>query len=342
MGKYREYAKRVRELVRRLYRENRLHEIRSELRVLANRFNMSEELEKQIKKVIELEIKKLMDEYKLQINPDASVLAFISEARDITERFNRRVFEIVRRAVILGEDDIKIENRIKRLSLVEERHISTISNTIQLGLARQSAMSVAVSHGNKYFRYMGPKENIRPFCREHLGGVYSIDEIRAMSNGQGLPVEYYCGGYNCRHRWVVFMGEVKNGVAVHESWQRVYERSNKQGKKVMQEERSIAERLSQYGKVELNYQKSRKQEGDTDIYFNGKPTQIKQISSTKDDALRERLHKSRSQADNFIFVIKNKLDDEEGAYKKAKIWLDAHSVKRLFILDISTNKFIKI
>lgn len=342
MDAYREYIKRVRELVRRLYRENRLHEIRSELRVLANRYRMSEKMEKQIRKVIEMETRKLMEEHNMQINPDASTLDFIAEARDIAERFNRRVFEIVRRAAIRGEDDYEIENRIKRLSLIEERHISTISNTIQLGLARQGAMSVAISHGNKYFRYTGPKENIRPFCREHLGKVYSIDEIRAMSNGQGLPVEYYCGGYNCRHRWVVFMGEVKNGVAVHESWQRVYERSSKQGKKIMQEERSIAERLSQYGKVELNYQKSRKQEGDTDIYFNGKPTQIKQISSTKDDALRERLHKSRSQADNFIFVIKNKLYNEEEAYKKAKIWLDTHSGKRLFILDVLTNKFIKI
>jgi len=210
MEKYREYVERVRELVRQLYRENRLDTIRSELRILANRYRVSKEMEKQISKVIELEIKKIAERYNIQINSDEWGMIFADKVKEISERFNRRVYEIVRRAVNRGEDDSRIEIRIKRLSLIEEQHISTISNTIQLGLARQDAMRVAISQGNKYFRYMGPKENIRPFCREHLGGVYSIDEIRAMSNGQGLPVEYYCGGYNCRHRWVVFMGEVKN------------------------------------------------------------------------------------------------------------------------------------
>lgn len=27
--------------------------------------------------------------------------------------------------------------------------------------------------------------------------------MRKLSNGQGLPVEYFCGGYLCRHRWVL-------------------------------------------------------------------------------------------------------------------------------------------
>jgi hypothetical protein len=47
----------------------------------------------------------------------------------------------------------------------------------------------------------------RAFCKKHIGRVYTEAEIQRLSNGQGLPVRYYMGGYNCRHRWVLASGE---------------------------------------------------------------------------------------------------------------------------------------
>jgi len=47
----------------------------------------------------------------------------------------------------------------------------------------------------------GPDKIIRPFCEEHLGKVYTIEEINAMDNGQTGDVFFTCGGWNCRHRW---------------------------------------------------------------------------------------------------------------------------------------------
>lgn len=56
----------------------------------------------------------------------------------------------------------------------------------------------------KYFRYWGPLDGItRPFCRRHVGKVFTLDEINALDNrqtGRG-SVLIAAGGYNCRHHW---------------------------------------------------------------------------------------------------------------------------------------------
>ena len=53
--------------------------------------------------------------------------------------------------------------------------------------------------GIEKFIYDGSDNNSRPFCVAHLGNVYTIDELKAMDNGQNLPVETSLGGYSCAH-----------------------------------------------------------------------------------------------------------------------------------------------
>lgn len=48
------------------------------------------------------------------------------------------------------------------------------------------------------YRYDGPPAD-RPFCKTHLGKTYTLADLKALDNGQGLPVELYLGGFNCRH-----------------------------------------------------------------------------------------------------------------------------------------------
>lgn len=53
------------------------------------------------------------------------------------------------------------------------------------------------------FLYVGPADaKTRPFCKEHVGKVYTRAEIDQMDNGQIDNVFLTGGGYNCRH---VFM-----------------------------------------------------------------------------------------------------------------------------------------
>lgn len=52
--------------------------------------------------------------------------------------------------------------------------------------------------------YVGPKDGKnRPFCKVWVGKA--VNKPDDMSNGQGLAVEDYCGGYNCRHSWAPMM-----------------------------------------------------------------------------------------------------------------------------------------
>ncbi len=53
------------------------------------------------------------------------------------------------------------------------------------------------------FSYMGPVDTkIRPFCKQHVGKVYSRSEIDGMDNGQLPNVFLTGGGYNCRHQFI--------------------------------------------------------------------------------------------------------------------------------------------
>jgi hypothetical protein len=43
---------------------------------------------------------------------------------------------------------------------------------------------------------------VRPFCHQHLGKVFTRDEIDALDNKQ-LPNPFLTGGgYNCRHQFI--------------------------------------------------------------------------------------------------------------------------------------------
>jgi hypothetical protein len=73
-----------------------------------------------------------------------------------------------------------------------------------MAAGRRAVVSIALDvqdGGEKMvFVYVGPRDQKnRPFCRTWVGKA--VVDPRRLDNGQGLPVEDYCGGYNCRHSW---------------------------------------------------------------------------------------------------------------------------------------------
>lgn len=76
-----------------------------------------------------------------------------------------------------------------------------VAHTSKIGLSRTKTILQADAAGIKEFKYSGPGAQ-RDFCKDHLGNIYTLDEIKRMDNGQGLPVLNFCGGYRCVHRWV--------------------------------------------------------------------------------------------------------------------------------------------
>lgn len=65
-----------------------------------------------------------------------------------------------------------------------------------------NALSYPQEDGAHYI-YVGPLDDLtRPFCRERVGRIFTVAEIRNMDNGQLPDVFLTRGGYNCRHDWL--------------------------------------------------------------------------------------------------------------------------------------------
>jgi hypothetical protein len=107
--------------------------------------------------------------------------------------------------IILGEKP-DIASIMKRVSGVPIHQIETELRTSMLAFNRTVTAIQAEKSGIERFVYLGPDDRItRDFCSHVLNErnppVYTLDEILAMDNEQGLDVLQYGGGYNCRHEW---------------------------------------------------------------------------------------------------------------------------------------------
>ena len=91
---------------------------------------------------------------------------------------------------------------IKRAANTVHYRAATIVNTLQIGKSRATAFDMAVANGAKRAKYVGAKLNARPACLKRLNNTYTIAEIEAMPDEQGLAVKDFCGGHNCKHRWL--------------------------------------------------------------------------------------------------------------------------------------------
>lgn len=83
---------------------------------------------------------------------------------------------------------------------LEETQLRRLYNTTLSIFTRQ--LEAMKSGASDVFIYVGPvDERLRPFCRGHVGKVYTRAQIDALDNGQ-LPNTFLTGGgWNCRHVW---------------------------------------------------------------------------------------------------------------------------------------------
>ena len=129
-----------------------------------------------------------------------------------------RVGRLVELAAKTGAPLRSLVARARALAGRADRGLKAELDTATAAFDRTARMRGATDAGVTTFRYAGPTVNLRPFCAatmERNGGIYSLDEIRKMDNGQGLPVETHCGGYNCRHRWVPYASAIEGWEVGH-------------------------------------------------------------------------------------------------------------------------------
>jgi hypothetical protein len=83
---------------------------------------------------------------------------------------------------------------------IGEFQASTLANTAVAQFDNAYMIENAQQAGVTKFIYDGTIiATTRDFCRERVGKTFTLAELEAMDNGQGLPVIPSLGGYNCRH-----------------------------------------------------------------------------------------------------------------------------------------------
>lgn len=117
----------------------------------------------------------------------------------------------VLRAVIGGEQP-DIQALLDKSTGILESQLTTEVDTLLSGFSRTVTANKAQEFGLSLFLYVGPDDKVtREFCQgvlEHKDPpIYSVEEIRALENGQGLDALIYGGGYNCRHQWAAMSQE---------------------------------------------------------------------------------------------------------------------------------------
>ena len=174
------------------------------------------------KKMQEDELKQLITETRQQmerqfIEKNTSALdpktaaALQTITKSAEYRFNttdrliiRKVDDALRNALTDGDPSNwrEVARAALRPFRTAEHHIETEINTTRAALDNLSRITEVKQTQVKYLKYAGPSGTVRAFCRQHVGKIYTIEEVEAMVNQFNQPAAYYCGGYNCRHRWV--------------------------------------------------------------------------------------------------------------------------------------------
>jgi len=94
-----------------------------------------------------------------------------------------------------------------------KRYAKTYARTSLMGYDRHANAILSEATGLQNYTYLGPRDDItRPFCEKHINRVYTLDEIKKLDNGQGLPVREYGGGWNCRHFWQVLPDDLAEDI----------------------------------------------------------------------------------------------------------------------------------
>jgi len=101
---------------------------------------------------------------------------------------------------ISGEYGIQsITTKLKNTGL-GSHEAYTLANTALAQFDNAYMAEVASQAGVTYYLYDGIiSANTRQFCRDHFKRVYTLGELSAIDNHQGLDVAISLGGYNCQH-----------------------------------------------------------------------------------------------------------------------------------------------
>lgn len=116
----------------------------------------------------------------------------------IDGRIEKAAVRAVERGIRTGARESEIARAVERATGNSAAYARTAARTGIAGFSRALTIQSAIAAG-KNILWDGPTPE-RPLCVENTGKVFTYEQLAGMSNGHGLPVPYYLGGYGCVHR----------------------------------------------------------------------------------------------------------------------------------------------
>ena len=136
---------------------------------------------------------------------DTIVNGQIGDVVAVFRAANDQIREAVARGITTGGSLADVVAEVADRMDVTFKQAQAAVDAAVMAAGRRAVVSIALdveqaTDEPMVFVYVGPKDQKnRPFCAKWVGKA-NVDP-RKLDNGQGLPVEDYCGGYNCRHSW---------------------------------------------------------------------------------------------------------------------------------------------
>lgn len=132
-----------------------------------------------------------------------------SQTKDIADVFGD-ASSTIRKAIALGTttsaslSDLiegvadKVGATVTKAQAAVDASVMAAGRTAVIRAATEAANGLV----NLVYLYSGPEDSRnRLFCGLHVGKALTESGIAQADNGQGLPVDAFAGGYNCRHVW---------------------------------------------------------------------------------------------------------------------------------------------
>lgn len=138
----------------------------------------------------------------------ATFKAAIPEMRDAV---SRGITSSGSLADVVEEVRARLKTTYLRASAAVDAAIMAAGRRAVMGAAREVEAELDL-----VYVYVGPRDaKNRPFCAAWVGKA--VTDPARLDNGQGLPADDYCGGYNCRHSWAPTPLEtaVREGIKVY-------------------------------------------------------------------------------------------------------------------------------
>lgn len=127
--------------------------------------------------------------------------------------------EAVARGIASGGSLADVVDEVRaRLATTYLRASAAVDAAI-MAAGRRAVLSAAAAVAGELdlvYVYVGPRDaKNRPFCAAWVGKA--VTDPSRLDNGQKLPADDYCGGYNCRHSWAPTPVEtaVREGIPIY-------------------------------------------------------------------------------------------------------------------------------